>query len=81
MKELLPPSMVAQAMTSVNLFTILGAGIMTHILGMAVGCDPCDLHGPGEFESLWYVGGMAVVLVTFLYAFVPDSKALKAEDT
>jgi MFS family permease len=80
MKELLPPTMIAQAMTSVNLFTILGVGIMTHILGVAVGCDPCDLHGPGEFESLWYVGGASVALVTVLYAFVPDSKVLAGKE-
>jgi MFS family permease len=78
-KELLPPSMMAQAMTAVNLFTTLGAGIMTHILSLAIGCDPCNLAKPEEFRALWYVGTIALAIVCLMYSLVPDSKALKEE--
>jgi MFS family permease len=78
-KELLPPTMVAQAMTAVNLFTTLGAGIMTHILSLAIGCDPCNLAKPEEFRAIWYVGAIALALVCLMYSMVPDSKALKDE--
>jgi MFS family permease len=76
MKELLPPEMVARAMTAVNLFTVLGAGIMTHILGFAVGSDPSKLTGPEDFKLMWYVGGISLALVFAMYFPVPDSTAL-----
>ncbi len=78
-KELLPPAMIAQAMTAVNLFTTLGAGIMTHILSLAIGCDPCNLAKPEEFRALWYVGVVALAIVCIMYSLVPDSKALREE--
>ncbi|HMK35066.1 MAG TPA: MFS transporter [Desulfomonilaceae bacterium] len=77
MKELLPPTMIAQAMTAVNLFTTLGAGVMTHVLSLAIGCDPCNLAGPDGFRPLWYVGGFALMVVCLMYGVVPDSTALK----
>lgn len=80
MKELVPPSMIAQAMTSVNLFTIIGVAIMTHVLGFAVGSDPSHLLAPVHFRSLWYIGGIGLAAVSFLYFFVPDSQALKPKD-
>jgi MFS family permease len=78
-KELLPPSMIAQAMTAVNLFTTLGAGVMTHILSLSVGCDPCNLARPEDFRALWYVGAIALAVVCLIYSLVPDSEALKEE--
>jgi predicted MFS family arabinose efflux permease len=77
MKELLPPSMLAQAMTAVNLFTILGAGVMTHLLGFVIGSKPVSLVGPSAFTGLWYVGAVVLVIVSVMYSLVPDSQALK----
>lgn len=73
-KELLPPSMIAQAITAVNLFTVLGAGIITHLLGLWIGDDPAALVGPAGFRPLWYLGAAALGIVCLLYIFVPDSK-------
>ena len=77
MKELLPAFMVAQALTAVNLFTMLGGGVMTHIIGSAIGSDPASLSGPQDFRGLWYVGTAALVIVGALYSMVPDSAVLK----
>jgi MFS family permease len=77
MKELMPSSMIAQAMTSVNLFTILGAGVMTHVLSVVVGSEPSKLAGPGQFLWLWYIGAIGLAVTGILYSVVPDSRALK----
>jgi len=79
-KELLPPTMVAQAMTAVNLFTVLGAGVMTHILGFVIGREPSNLAGPSDFSLVWYVGVIAVGLACIMYSLVPESPAFKRAD-
>lgn len=76
-KELLPPSMIAQAMTAVNLFTVLGAGVMTHVLGLVLAGEPSALAGPEGFRSLWIVGAVVLGVSGVLYAFVPDSRPLR----
>lgn len=78
-KELLPTEMIARAMTAVNLFTVLGAGIMTHILGFVVGSEPSNLSGPEDFKLMWCVGGVSLALVSAMYYRVPDSAILKVE--
>ncbi len=79
-KELLPPTMVAQAMTAVNMFTVLGAGVMTHILGFVIGREPSNLAGPSDFSLVWYVGVITVGLACFMYSLVPESPAFKRPD-
>lgn len=74
--ELLPASMIARAFTAVNLFTVLGAGLMTHILGLALAREPASLTDPSDFRSLWYVGALSLGIVSVLYSRVPDSAAL-----
>ncbi len=76
MKELIPRDMLSVAMTAVNLFTTLGAGVMTHIIGIAVGNNPNEC-GAGDFLGLWYAGIVALGLVSLLYYFVPDSRLLR----
>lgn len=76
-KELLPPAMIAQAMTSVNLFTTLGVGAMIHILGYFLGGEPSSLAGPESYAALWYVGVAALAVASLLYSLVPDSRALR----
>lgn len=80
-KELLPTSMVGQAMTSVNFFTVLGVGVMIHVLGLFLGSEPGTRGGPQDFLALWYVGVVALGFVSLLYAAVPDSTALRLEDS
>lgn len=80
-KELLPQSMIAQAMTAVNLFTVLGAGFMTHLLGMVVGADPAALVGPAAFCWIWYVGALGLAVSCLLYGFVPESQVFRRKDS
>ncbi len=78
-KELVPHGMAARAMTSVNLFTILGVGAAIHLLGSLVGPDPSKLTTPESFSSLWWAGAVALVAACIVYGFVPDSSALRRE--
>ncbi len=78
-KELLPDELTSQAMTSVNLFTILGAATITQFLGFVIGAEPKTLATPQEFNSVWIVGVTLLGLVSLMYVFVPDSKALKSQ--
>jgi MFS family permease len=80
MKELLPPTMIARALTSVNFFTILGVGAMIHIMGFFMPEEPSAIAGPGSFHHLWYVGVVGLTIVCVLYSLVPDSTALKRAD-
>jgi MFS family permease len=73
-KELIAPSMIAQAITAVNLFTMLGAGIITHLLSLCIGDDPSAIVGPTGFRPLWYFGAAALGIVCLLYSLVPDSR-------
>ena len=72
--------MVAQAMTAVNMFTVLGAGVMTHILGFVIGREPSNLAGPSDFSLVWYVGVIAVGLACIMYSLVPESPAFQRAD-
>ena len=76
-KELIPEDLTAQAMTAVNLFTILGAAMITQLLGFVIGADPNSLRSPDDFRAVWIVGTVLLSTVCCMYFFVPDSKALK----
>jgi nitrate/nitrite transporter NarK len=72
-KELIPKNLIAQALTSVNLFTVLGAGIMTQIVGVAVGADPMRLSGPEALKAVWLTGVAALCIVCVIYWWVRDT--------
>lgn len=77
-KELIPEHFTSQAMTSVNLFTILGAATITQLLGFLIGADPRAMTTPQDFNAVWIAGVLLLGLVSAMYVFVPDSDALKA---
>ena len=72
-KELVPPSISAQAMTAVNLFTILGAALITQFLGMIAGGEVSQFSGSADFKFMWIVGCVLLAIASILYCFVPDS--------
>jgi hypothetical protein len=59
------------------MFTVLGAGVMTHILGFVIGREPSDLAGPSDFSLVWYVGVITVGLACIMYSFVPESPVFR----
>lgn len=77
-KELVPPSMIARAMTGINLFTMLGAAAFTQILGMVISSDPTSMRGPEGFAPAWYLGAGALGLAAFLYFWTPEGGKLTA---
>lgn len=80
-KELLPPEMTSRAFTMLNIFPVLGTGLLTHFLGLVIPGEASQLSSPGDFSMLWYVGAAGVGLACLLYAPVPDSQALKKPTT
>lgn len=77
MKELVPSSISAQAMTAVNLFTILGAALITQILGMFPGGDITELSGVKDFRFIWFLGASLLTIISILYWFVPESPVFR----
>jgi predicted MFS family arabinose efflux permease len=76
-KELAPPQRAAQAMTALNLVTMLGPGVFSQILGLALELGGGPEAGPAAFDSLWHIGAAFMALGLALYYFVPDSRALR----
>lgn len=74
MKELIPEDMLGRAMTSVNLFTMLGGGLVTQLLGLLIGGGPTDIAGPSGFAGLWYGGAVALGVASLVYSLVPDTR-------
>lgn len=72
-KELIPNELIALALTSVNLFTVMGAGVMTQIVGVAVGADPRFMSGPDALSAVWYTGAAALAVVCCIYLWVRDT--------
>jgi sugar phosphate permease len=80
-KELMPPTIIAQGMTAVNLFTTLGVGAMIHVLGWTLGSDPSVLSRPEGFQPIWYVGALGLAMVCLVYTQVRDSKVLQSDSS
>ncbi|MGO8878849.1 MAG: MFS transporter [Desulfomonilaceae bacterium] len=72
-KELVPPDISAQAMTAMNLFNILGAALITQILGMFAGGKITELQNVQDFRFIWLVGASLLTVAATLYCFVPES--------
>lgn len=72
-KELNAPEIAARVLTSFNLFTMLGVGVMIHILGFVLGDTPNHFVGPGRFVNLWYIGALGLGIISVLYSRVPDT--------
>ena len=77
-KELTPAGQAAQAMTALNLVTMLGPGLMGQVLGWSL--EITGGSGPGQsFDVIWHLGALGMGLGALLYYFVPDSRALRPE--
>ena len=72
-KELVPINISAQAMTAMNLFNILGAALITQILGILAGGKITEFRNVSDFNFIWLVGGLLLAIAMTLYCFVPES--------
>ncbi|MFH1057287.1 MAG: MFS transporter [Pseudomonadota bacterium] len=77
-KELVPRERQAQAMTALNLLTMLGPGVFSQVLGLALEYGGGPNAGAQAYDSLWHIGAAFMALGLALYYFVPDSLALRA---
>lgn len=73
-KEIVPETMTARAMTGVNFFVMCGAAVFTQILGTIVGEDPKALGHAEAFSPAWLFGAGALALVGFLYLLTPEDR-------
>ncbi len=69
----LVPDISAQAMTAMNLFNILGAALISQILGLFGGGKITELQNVQDFRFMWLVGASLLAVAATLYCFVPES--------
>lgn len=79
-KELGPTGGAAQAMTALNLVTMLGPGVMSQVMGQALQYSAGGAAG-SAYDIIWYLTAAGLTLGSALYAFVPDSQALRSVAT
>lgn len=74
MKELADPKLVGTAVTSINIFSMLGPAAMMEAVGWVMMGEPSSFQAAGEFNPAWWllVGCLAAAAV--VYALVPDSR-------
>lgn len=77
-KELVPEKLASQAMTAVNLFTVLGAAAMTQLIGLVMPPHPAQIISVHDFLGMWLIGGVALGLACLFYIRVPESSAFKS---
>jgi sugar phosphate permease len=75
-KELVPPGQTGQAMTAINLFTMLGGAVFTQILGAVLPGDPAAITSPEGYAVIFWLGAGSLALAGVLYVFVPESRAM-----
>jgi predicted MFS family arabinose efflux permease len=71
-KELVPSDVIGTAMTGVNLFTMLGAAILTQILGFFIGNAQEYMLRAVDFNMGFYFCSLGLIISSFFYALVPD---------
>ncbi len=76
-KELVPPEQAGQAMVGVNLFTMLGGGLFTQILGMVLSGEPASLTSPSDFSVLFWIGASSLVIVALFYTTIGESRVMQ----
>ena len=69
-KELMPPDMSGMAFTGVNLFTMLGAAIITQVMGILLE----HLSAPGtpsleDYQTIFFIAFLSIVCGWVLYVF------------
>jgi MFS family permease len=73
-KELVPKEYTSTAMTSVNLFTMLGPAAFMQATGLIIKSEAGVLSGPDPFEPAWLFMAAAMLGAGLVYVFIPDSR-------
>ncbi len=81
-KEVMPPAMTGTAVTGINLFFHLGAGVFLQGMGLVVGQlvssgRPAGPTGGQAYEAAFFLGFLAAALGMTLYLFTRDAASLK----
>ncbi|MFH1138363.1 MAG: MFS transporter [Pseudomonadota bacterium] len=74
-KDLMPAGISGSAMTGINFFAFLGAGLFLQGLGGLVGKGGASLEGSGDYRSAFLACFVALLVGTASYCFSKDSKA------
>ncbi|MDQ1239382.1 MAG: hypothetical protein QG577_1568, partial [Thermodesulfobacteriota bacterium] len=77
-KELVPGRLASQAMTAVNLFTVLGAAAMTQVIGLVLPSHPGEIASPSDFIGMWLIGALSLGAACLFYLRVPESAVFKS---
>jgi sugar phosphate permease len=74
-KEIMPEQMSGTAMTGINFFICLGAGVFLHSLGHVVGRGANEsLTAGGDYYSAFMICFWALAAALFVYMFTRDAK-------
>jgi MFS family permease len=77
-KEVMPDEMTGTALTGINLFTMLGAGVLIHAMGWMVDHWGGVQGGPLGYKAAFLMGFLGSTSALSLYLFTRDTKAHQA---
>jgi len=78
-KELVPAQATGTALSGINLFTMLGAAMITQLIGVLLEDKAPGFIGPESFQAAWYLCSAGLTVAGVLYLLVPDSRVLKKQ--
>lgn len=79
-KELVPDQATGTALSGINLFTMLGAAMITQLIGVLVEDKAPGSMGPESFQAAWVLCGAGLTLAGVLYLLVPDTRVSTRQD-
>ncbi len=77
-RELVPPHLTARAMTSTNLFLMIGPAAVMQFSGLLVDIEPTAINSAGDLWPVWIFLTAGLVAAGLAYFLVPDSRPDKA---
>lgn len=77
-RELVPPTLTATAMTGINLFTMLGPAAVMQVTGWLMAGETSALADPAAFHSAWWFMAATLLLSAVVYSLLPDTRPGRA---
>lgn len=77
-RELAPPHLAARAMTSTNLFLMVGPAAVMQFTGFLVDIEPTAINSPADLWGVWIFLSAGLTAAGVAYMFVPDSSPGKS---